>query len=204
MSDDEAMRRAREQVRKALEEGRDITVNPGGKVSETGKSGEHGIEIPEGKLAAFYWYERDPELLKGEKEVMNNFFPRFRLDKMPDGRLFWTGTLNPELRKNSSWTLHVVYDNNHPHNSSFGGSIKIYSVYPDLDAISKKLGTIPHTLRDSSGSIYLCTSRPEDFKAHSTVTSAASALGWAAKWIAYFELWIAGDISTERFASHNN
>jgi hypothetical protein len=31
---------------------------------------------------------------------------------------------------------------------------------------------------------------------------AASALAWASKWIAAFELWMLGDLSTDQFAGH--
>jgi hypothetical protein len=135
---------------------------------------------------------------------MQRFFPQFYLDKLPDGRLSWVGSLNMEnLRQGSQWILQAIYDHSHPHNKSYGGSISVYSIEPDLHLLQQKLGTIPHLLKDSQGNYLLCTSQEKDFRAsvqHST--TAASALSWAAKWIAVFELWIAGDVTTAQFKSH--
>jgi hypothetical protein len=107
------------------------------------------------------------------------------------------------LRQGSQWILQAIYDHSHPHNKSYGGSISVYSIEPDLHLLQQKLGTIPHLLKDSQGNYLLCTSQEKDFRAsvqHST--TAASALSWAAKWIAVFELWIAGDVTTAQFKSH--
>lgn len=163
------------------------------------------IVIPQGKLAAsFYWYERDPELLRSEIQVMQNFFPQFTLGKLEDGRLCWVGTLTPKnVRKNAKWYLQAIYDHNHPNNSTYGGSIKVYSIEPDLEKIYRDIGAIPHLVRDAAGHLYLCTARPQDVKVGQISTSAASALSWAAKWITTFELWIAGVISTAEFGGHN-
>ena len=165
------------------------------------------IEVPSGRLANsnFYWYERNPKLLQEEKEVMRDFFPQFKLQKLKDGRLCWAGVLTPKkIRRNARWDLSAIYDHNHPHNNSWGGSIKVYSIDPDLEKISKELGTsIPHTIHDSSGNLYICTSRPEDVRVGKISTSAASAIAWAAKWIAVFELWLANEVSTDEFSGHN-
>ena len=161
--------------------------------------------MPKGKLASFYWYEKDPDLLIAEKEAMRRFFPQFQLDKLSDGRLYWTGKLKTDLRRGGIWYLQALYEHNHPQNSSFGGSVKIYSIEPDIEDLIEKLGEqIPHLLRDSKQNVYLCTARKEDvLNGQQGATSAASSLSWAAKWIAAFELWMAGDITTEQFASHN-
>jgi hypothetical protein len=135
---------------------------------------------------------------------MKKFFPQFQLEKLPDGRLSWVGVISVNnLRPGGGWILQAIYDNNHPSNSNYGGSVKVYPVEPDLNDLARKLGRIPHILSDASKNLYLCTSRAEDFRAsvqHST--TAASALGWAAKWIAVFELWLAGDVTTKQFDSH--
>jgi hypothetical protein len=62
--------------------------------------------------------------------------------------------------------------------------------------------SIPHLLRDHDGHVYLCTARPEDVKAGNIVTSAASSLAWAIKWISSFELYLAGDLSLTDFGAH--
>ena len=204
VDDDEAKQR-RIEIREKLLRGEEVKVTPEGNVKDSNKSkNEEGIVVPRGKLASFYWYENDPDLLRSEKIGMNKFFPQFKLDKLNDGRLYWTGKLVTDLRKGGVWYLQAIYEHNHPNNSSYGGSVKIYSIEPDLDKIRKKLGHIPHLLIDTKGEVYLCTARIEDVRdgVHA-VTSAASSLAWAAKWIAAFELWMAGDIKTSQFGSHD-
>ena len=150
-------------------------------------------------MAGFYWYERDPELFNSEKLAMRTYFPNFVLDKLDDGRLCWVGTLNPRGKDGGTWTLMVVYDHNHPHNNTYGGSLRVYSVQPDLNELYKAAGSLPHVLRDSNGDLYMCTARKEDIDSGARTTSAAKALGWAAKWIFAVEGWLAGEIGDEVF-----
>lgn len=204
--EDEAARKRRE-LREKLLRGEEVVVTQEGEVTAQGKQDptKPAIVVPEGKLAAsFYWYERDPQLLRDEIAAMNHFFPQFKLEKLGDGRLSWVGLLQPKkVRRNAKWYLQVIYDNNHPHNNTYGGSIKVYSIEPDLEDARRQLGQpIPHTLSDAKGHIYLCTSRSEDVKVGAVSTSAASAIAWAAKWIVAFELWLAGEITTDQFAGH--
>jgi len=205
--DDAAAAERRRQLRETLMKGGVASVNQSGQLTpgNNSHSSQPAIQVPPGKLAgSFYWYERDRQLLEGEIAAMQRFFPQFYLDKLPDGRLSWVGSLNMEnLRQGSQWILQAIYDHSHPHNNSYGGSISIYSIEPDLHLLKQKLGTIPHLLKDSQGNYLLCTSQKDDFRAsvqHST--TAASALSWAAKWIAVFELWIAGDVTTAQFQGH--
>lgn len=204
---EEAAKRRRQELREKLLRGESVVVKPTGEVTDKNKqsSNEPSIKIPEGKLATgFHWYERDTELYSAEVEGMRKFFPQFEMDKLSDGRLSWQGVIEPKLRAGAKWYLQLVYENNHPNNSTYGGSVKVYSIEPDLNELASEIGeSIPHVLRDSRGNPYLCTARKEDFLAstdHST--TAASALAWAAKWIAAFELWLAGDITTSEFAGH--
>jgi hypothetical protein len=166
------------------------------------------IVVPPGKLAgpSLYWYENDPELYQLEVQAMTRHespFRDFKLRKESDGRLAWIGQVSPGLLKGGkrTYTLHAVYDHNHPHNSTFGGSVKVYMLDPDLDEMSQRI-RIPHLLRDAAGSVYLCTARHEDFKAGRVTTSAASALAWAVKWISLFELYLSDEITYEQFAGH--
>jgi hypothetical protein len=166
---------------------------------------EHRIVIPSASLAAsFYWYERDPDLLAEEKQAMRRFFPQFQLEQLPDNRLAWYGSFDQSnIRPGAIWHLQAIYEHNHPSNSTYGGSVKVYSIDPDLDEFYRQYGYIPHILSDSAGQLYICTSRGGDFRASVThSTSAASALGWAAKWIAAFELWTLGELSDADFAGH--
>lgn len=201
----------RQQLAAQLLRGEEVMVTQQGAIrpaSERGSS-DVAITVPEGKLAAasLYWYERDPQLFQGELEAMNHFFPLFRPDRLPDGRMSWLGSLTSGVPgSNRIWHLQVVYDHDHPHNDSYGGSISVFSIEPDLNAIAEQLGeSIPHTLRHGdTGELSICTVEQSSFKAGADHSStAASSLAWAAKWIAAFELWMLGEISTEQFESHS-
>lgn len=150
-------------------------------------------------MAGFYWYERNPQLFNDEKQAMNLYFPNFVLDRLADGRICWVGNLNPRGADGGTWTLMVVYDHNHPHNNTYGGSLRVYSVKPDLNELYKAAGSLPHVLRDANGDLYMCTARKEDIDSGNRTTSAAKALGWAAKWIFAVEGWLAGEIGDEVF-----
>lgn len=199
----------RRQLAAQLLRGELVMVNQQGAIQPIG-SDTNGIAItvPEGKLAApaLYWYERDPELFQGEQEAMNHFFPQFSLDRLPDGRLSWLGSLASCLPGSQRiWYLQVIYDHDHPHNDSYGGSISVFSIEPDLRDIETQLGEpIPHTLRHrDTGELSICTVETEAFRsARNHSSTAASSLAWAAKWIASFELWMLGELSTNQFVSH--
>ena len=204
--DSEAARRRRE-LREKLLQGEQVRVKPDGSVrSNNERPSGNDLVIPPGKLANFYWYEKDKELLKMEKQAMAKHFPDFQLEKFNDGRLCWTGKVITNLRPSGSWHLQVIYENNHPDASTYGGSIKVYSIHPDLANVERELGFIPHTLKDSQQEIYICSSRQEDVRTKAQgnrgITTAASAMAWAVKWISGFELWMAGDLSTAEFSSH--
>ncbi len=197
----------RRRIREKLLEGRTVTVSPQGGIEENGTSSEQeGIVIPPGKLAfplSFYWYENSPQTLISEKHAMEHFFPSFSLGKLDDGRLFWLGDFISNMTK-QKWVLQAIYDHDHPSNKNYGGSVKVYTVIPQLEEISEEMGgePIPHTLCDGEGNMYLCTARTEDIKVGRTNYTAASALAFAAKWIAAFELWSLGELSDSEFCEH--
>ena len=204
LRDEEGLARKRRELREKLLRGEKVVVTDNSKLES--QDSETPIVVPEGRLgASFYWYERNPKLLQEEKDAMRDFFPQFKLEKLNDGRLCWVGLLTPSnVRRNARWYLQAIYDNNHPHNNSWGGSVKVYSIEPNLEEMVKEIGeNIPHTLRDSGGHLYLCTARKEDVQVGRVSTSAASAISWAAKWITAFELWLAGEITTGQFGGHN-
>jgi hypothetical protein len=200
----------RQQLAAQLLRGEEVMVTQQGAIRPLNERGsdEVAITVPEGKIAAdsLYWYERDPELFQAELEAMNHFFPQFRPDRLPDGRMSWLGSLASGVPGSQRlWHLQVVYDHDHPHNGSYCGSISVVPIEPDLAAIAEQLGEpIPHTLRhEGSGDLSICTVGAESFRGDAQHSStAASSLAWAAKWIAAFELWMLGELSTKQFAGH--
>ena len=203
-ADDPAAQR-RKEIAERLRTGQSVSVAQDGELvdpesPEAAQDDGKTLKVPDGKLAAnYYWYERDPELLEGEKAVMRNSFPQFTLNKLSDGRLYWEGQLKPLGDDDITWTLMAIYDNDHPNNSTYGGSIKVYSVDPDLDQLFNDVGNLPHVIRDGNGYLYMCTARKEDFQAGNVVTSASAALRWALKWTFTVTCWLKGDIGNEIF-----
>lgn len=200
----------RQQLAAQLLRGEEVMVTQRGAIRPAAEIGsdEVAITVPEGKLAtpSLYWYENDPELFQAELEAMNHYFPLFRPDRLPDGRMSWLGSMASGVPgSNRIWHLQVVYDHDHPHNDSYGGSISVFPIEPDLRQVEQQLGeSIPHTIRHGDrGELSICTVEESSFKADADhASTAASSLAWAAKWIASFELWMLGEISTEQFAGH--
>jgi hypothetical protein len=199
---------AREKMRNMLRNGEPFKVDQNGKIIPANTpTAQNAIDIPKGTMAGFYWYENDIELFNGEKLAMSEYFPHFQMGKFENGKLYWYGSLSPGLyRSHKPWFVQAIYQHNHPNNSSYGGSVRVYAIDPDLEEWKKENNNIwiPHTLTDEAGHLYLCTANPDDVKTGSVVTSAASSLAWAVKWISAFELWIDGLLSTEEFGEHRH
>ena len=178
----------RQQLAAQLLRGEEVMVTQQGAIrplTERGDS-EVAITVPQGKLAApsLYWYERDPELFQTELEAMNHFFPQFRPDRLPDGRMSWLGSLASGIPGSERiWHLQLVYDHDHPHWDGYGGSISVFPIEPDLAALREQLyQPIPNTLRhEASGELSICTVAADAFRHDRNHSStAASALAWAA------------------------
>ena len=200
--DPQAAARKRREVMERLKKGEEVSVTSQGELvtpSDPKAGSSSSIAIPPGKLASFYWYERDKELYKDECTVMQMKQPSFELHKLEDGRLCWIGKVNPRGDDGGVWTLQAVYDNNHPHNDSYGGSIKVYSIKPSLEDLLSELGSLPHILTDNAGYKYICTARKDDVKVGRVQTTAASCIGWACKWIWMVESWMHGEMGKEIF-----
>lgn len=204
--DDAALKARREALKKKLLEGGRIVLKNNGSATDE-KGTDSSISIPKGKLAAMQWYERDPDLLEMEKIAMHKAFPHFTLDKLEDGRLYWIGNLKPgiygtKFGEELSYTVMAVYNNNHPQ-QVMGSSVRVYPVLPDVDELIQRCGFRPyHLLRDSTDNLYLCTNEAGNVATGNTVTSAASVLGWAVKWLMAYELVLTGDLSVDEFNRH--
>jgi len=204
ISNDDSAARKRKEIAEKLRLGSQVKVTPQGELVDPNDpkvDGVHAIELRRGKMAAsFYWYERNKALLEADKQAMRAFFPGFRLDKLDDGRLYWIGQVNPRGKDGGVWTLQAVYQHNHPSNDSYGGSVRVYSIDPDMDELYKEAGKLPHILRDETGHLYMCTARKEDVAAGANQkTSAATSIGWAVRWIWAVESWLAGELGNEIF-----
>jgi hypothetical protein len=207
-SAEDAAAKNRKEVLERLKRGEKVKVTYSGKVVKPQDPEATGdtIEIDKGILAAsFYWYERSPELLAAERLAMRKYFPSFQMEKLDDGRLCWVGDLNPSGAAGGVWTLQAIYDNDHPHNKRFGGSIRVYSIKPDLDELYKEVHGLPHVLPDEYDHYYMCTARMEDVDEggeNGDVTSASKSISWAVKWILMVEAWMNDDISREEAFGH--
>jgi hypothetical protein len=213
--DEDELKRKRQLLKDKLQKGEKVVVEKSGNVNpnDNSNSGDD-IQIKPGKLA-FYWYDENPDLYNAEIVAMNKYFPQFKFEKEDAG--YWHGIVKPEILGGTKWYLQLAYDNGHPHNNNFGGSIKVYSIEPDLDELVNDFRDafgkpLPHILTDPAGHKYMCTSERSDFNANITgvVTTAASCLTWAMKWISFYEILIAEDNTQKReeiynvFAGHGN
>lgn len=210
LANDAALAAKRAELKRKLLEGGKITLKKDG--GATGGAGEaSSICIPQGKLAA-QWYENDPELLEMEKIAMARAFNNFELGQLDDGRLYWIGTVSPGVYETKygmkrEYSLMAVYQQNHPH-AQMGSSVYVYPLLPDaeelMEELYKKTGAYPsHILRDTNNQRYLCTAESSDVKAGTTVSTAASVIAWAVKWLVAFELVLTGDLPVEKFNQHH-
>ena len=206
LADDDAVAKAkREELRKKLLGGDTITLKNDGSATDN-QSSDSTISIPKGKLAA-QWYETNPQLLALERIAMQKAFPNFKLEKLDDGRLSWIGKLHVgvyETKFHQPMEYHVMalYMNNHPY-QQMGSSVRVYPILPNVKELVDKLGFRPlHLLQDSDGELYLCTNEYEDQRVGNDVSSAASVLGWACKWLLAYELVLTGELSEQDFNTH--
>ena len=201
---DDAAARKRKEIAERLRNGGTVEIEGNNGEMKTSEDAQNSngpkLKVDKDKLAAaFYWYEKDRELYNAEVQSMR-VFPHFKLEKLDDDRLCWIGNLNPNGKSGGTWTIMAVYDHNHPHNNTYGGSVKVYSIQPDLNELYAAAGKLPHVLRDSDGSLYMCTARPQDVLVGKVSTSAATHIGHAVKWIKLVEDWLEGIIGDEVFA----
>ena len=208
LADDASPAAKRAELKRKLLEGPKVKVALSTRACVVDKRGEaSSISIPTGKLA-YQWYENDPELLEMEKMAMAKAFDGFELGVLDDGRLYWIGDVTPgvyetKFGERKTYTLMAVYEQNHPR-QAMGSSVHIYPVLPDVDDLIDFCGFRPsHLLPDSNGQYYLCTAEASDTKAGSTITTAASVLAWAIKWLTAYELVLTGDLPQSKFNEHH-
>ena len=175
---------------------------------------ENGSAIPEGTFAASIpcdpdqWYNKnDHRLFRTEVAAMKHFFPKAGFGFMKStGNMYWVIDMKvSQTGFAKTWRFMLVYDKNHPHNNSFGGSIKVCPIRPNEKDIKKMADDygrkgVPHLLHDSGLGTYLCTRRSEDVKdGTSEANTAVSVAGWAADWALHFEVGLRNDEVWNRF-----
>jgi len=205
----DAAKKRRKELKKKLLEGKKVSLGPNGEAVTDDKQAT--IQVPEGKLAAAIqqWYQKNPELLEMEKAAMAKAWPNFTMEYLDDGRLSWVGKLSPNYKEKMDWYIQAVYNNNHPQ-KIMGSSVKIYLIEPEIESLIEKVGTISHLIRDDNGDLYLCTTEAQYVKDgqlcdnnQRQITSAASVIAMAAKWLLAMEMVLAGDLTMAEFNQHH-
>lgn len=203
--DSNAVRKAQERIRRMLLEGQPIPVGPSGDVSGTTREAPV-IQVQPGKLAAIQqWYQREPQRLELETQLMRQTFPQFQRTTLRDGRLAWSGFLSPNLwERGFQWHLLAVYNNDHPQ-AVMGSSVRIFLIKPSFEELVQTLQWTPsHVIPDPIDGYYLCTTRAEDVQCGlgNYETTAVQSLAWANKWLCAMELVFAGKLSKKKFNEH--
>lgn len=171
----------------------------GGQPSSLDSGGEYK-PVPRSVVGAAQWYEADPALQAAEVRAMRDIKPDARWGYLPNGNMYWQLGIDPVnvLGQRRHWAFLAVYDPDHPQ-KRWGGSVKYYPVRPNYQEMCEMVGRshvtpkhVPHTLRDDDGQIYLCTQDRSLIEADrgpgGRVTTAATGLRFAMRWVNVFEL----------------
>lgn len=166
------------------------------------------LKIQRNKFAA-QWYTNKMALLETEYATMKERFPQAQLRKAENDQLYWH--LPFEIKIGAAkevWEVLLVYDKDHPHNRSWGGSIKVYPITPSFTEMQQQMraagrqGSIPHMLRDSYSRPYLCTAKPSDIGSGRVVTTAVTVARWAMRWAYYYEVGLLDIDCWNEFCKH--
>lgn len=175
--------------------------------------------VPKTVVSAGQWYENNPSLLTAEKAAMYDFQgnkAKFRI--LGDGRACWLVHCQPSIagrdkRYCRAYDIALIYDNDHPQ-ARYGSSVKPYLLNPTVDQlqdiVNRTRGVspkkIPHLLKDSNGELYLCSADIEDVSTDldsaGGITSAATSLRFALRWINIFELGLIDPVTWGKFQRH--
>ena len=170
-------------------------------IDENSKSAKKAPIAPKAVLSVGQqWYEMNRDLFKMEILAMQDFKPNARYGFFNDGRMYWSGSCTPVVagRKRRTYNFLLVYDPEHP-NIRFGSSVKCYLIGPTIDDLQTIVNRnplitekkIPHLLVDQKNELYLCSSDRSDCSddlSNGGITSAATSLRFAMRWMNAFEL----------------
>lgn len=175
--------------------------------------------VPKTVVSADQWYEKNPDLLTAEKAAMYDFQgKKARFCILKDGRACWMVHCQPSIagrdkRYCRAYDIALIYDNDHPQ-ARYGSSVKAYLLNPTVDQlqdiVNKTSGVtpknIPHLLRDGNGELYLCSADTRNVSTSldsaGGITSAATSLRFALRWINIFELGLIDPVTWGKFQRH--
>ena len=175
--------------------------------------------VPKTVVSTDQWYEKNPDLLTAEKAAMYDFQGRkARFCILKDGRACWMVHCQPSIagrdkRYCRSYDIALIYDNDHPQ-ARYGSSVKAYLLNPTVDQLQDIVNrtsgvtpkNIPHLLRDGNGELYLCSADTRDVSTSldsaGGITSAATSLRFALRWINIFELGLIDPVTWGKFQRH--
>lgn len=162
------------------------------------------------------WYQRYPQLLDAERAAMYDFQgDKAVLGTLADGRACWCVRCQPiiagrEKQDCRVYEIYLVYDANHPQ-AVCGTSVKAYLLNPTLEDLQEIVNrspnvspkVIPHLLKDERGALYLCSTDSAyvsvDGSSAKGITSAATSLRYALRWINAFELGLLDPVTWGNF-----
>ena len=175
--------------------------------------------VPKTVVSAEQWYEKNPDLLTAEKAAMYDFQgKKARFCILKDGRACWMVHCQPSIagrdkRYCRAYDIALIYDNDHPQ-ARYGSSVKAYLLNPTVDQLQDIVNrtsgvspkNIPHLLRDGNGELYLCSADTRDVStsldSKGGITSAATSLRFALRWINIFELGLIDPVTWGKFQRH--
>ncbi len=213
-------------VSELIDEMRGETAQEG--LSDNGFEDEYNLDgeepekpkiVPKAVVSSKQWYESNPDLFMAEKAAMYDYQGnRAKFGVMRDGRAYWRVRCQPAIagkdkRSCRAYDIVLVYDNDHPQ-ARYGSSVKAYLIRPTItdlqEIVNKTPGVspknIPHVLRDPNGELYLCSADTSNVStsldSSGGITSAATSLRFALRWINIFELGLLDPVTWGKFQGH--
>ena len=176
-------------------------------------------QVPDTIVSAGQWYVERPDLMSMEIKAMRDFQgENAKLGYFNDGRAYWLVECQPSIAGKRramcrKYTILMVYDKNHPH-SAHGSSVKAYFLKPTIEDLQEIVNrtpgvspkNIPHLIRDGNSELYMCSIDQNDTSGDKNsrigITSAATSLRAAFKWINVFELGLIDPDTWSLFQQH--
>jgi hypothetical protein len=210
----EALESARK-ARDAISQDKDLEMDSEGTMQAKGDKNslneQNVTSVKGGNDFAAQWYRTDPELWGFECREMKRCFPQAKLSMLKDDRVCWDitfpGIIDVHGNKHE-WTFKFIYDSDHPHNRSWGGSIKVYAVKPsinELGIMARRAGRdgVPHLFSDDFGNSVICTAPPSQLRADAAVSlTAIKVAGQTVSWATHFMMGLTDDAVWKEFSKH--